>query len=94
MFQIIFKALRSGGNKSLYLLKQICNYMLQVCLSMYDLFYHQVLKGQGAFLHALSFKTISLKSGLNFNLKKNKRDPDTQVYFQGGYINVLWTAFF
>ena len=37
MFQVIFNPLRSGGNKSSYILKQTCSKKLQVGLSMYDL---------------------------------------------------------
>ena len=45
MFQDIFNHLRSGGNKSSYILKQTYSKNLQVCLSMYAFCYHQAVKG-------------------------------------------------
>ena len=34
-----------GANKRLYVLKQIWSLKIQVCLSTYNLFYRQALKG-------------------------------------------------
>ena len=73
MFQIIFNSLRSGGNKNLYLLKQICNYMLQVCLSMYDLFLPPGLKLSRCFLACFEYQDNFIEIWIKFQFEEKQK---------------------
>ena len=93
MFQVIFKYLRSGGNKSSYILKQTYCKKLQVCLSIYAFCYHQAVKGYSTTCYKFldNFIEIWIKFGFE---EKWKGISSNQLYFQVDCINVLRIAFF
>ena len=69
---------------------------LQVCLSMYDLLLLPSVKGLWGFPTSYEFldNFIEIEIWIKFRFEeKRKGIPHTQVYFQGGCINVLRIAF-
>ena len=67
---------------------------MQVCLSMYDFFLPPGLKWLRHFPAYYKFLDNFIEIWIKFGFQENKKDSNTQVYFQGGCINVLQITFF